>query len=203
MADIVTFEPLTLRIVEIDAGGDNELNLVEMYSEWKQWLLDDPTRLGLPPAFREVGGDPVSLTQSLGTTFFLLNGWKIRPAERSHKLTIVGNLFTDPAGESVFVPTFGAFTVNTETRVSNLIDTVDTGGDPTSIANAVWATPQATIGAAGTAGRVMLEIFRLMGLDPTRPLVSNSGAGTQVAGGDIALSIVEGPPGVFTATRQP
>jgi hypothetical protein len=49
----------------------------------------------------------------------------------------------------------------------------------------------------------MLEIFRFMGLDPTRPLISNSGAGTQVAGAGLALNIVEGPPGVFTATRQP
>lgn len=204
MADVVTFDPIGLRIVEIDASGDNELDLVEIYSEWKTWLLADPVRAGYPPAFREVGGDPISQTQSLGTTFFLLNGWRIRPAESHHKLTIVGNIFTEPAGESVFVPTTGAFTVNAETRVSNLIDVVDVGGDPTLIADAVWATPQATLDSIpGAAGRAMLEIFRFMGLDPTRPLISNSGAGTQAAGGSIALNIVEGPPGVFTATRQP
>jgi hypothetical protein len=203
MADVVTFDPVNLRIVEISTGGDNELDLVEIYSEWKDWLLADPLRLGFPPAFREVGGDPISLTQSLGTTFFLLNGWRIRPAESHHKLTIVGNVFTEPAGESVFVPTFGAFTVNTETRVSNLIDMINTGGDPVAVANAVWAKTQVTSDLAGTMGQALLEIFRLLGLDPTRPLISNQGAGTQTAGGTIALDIVEAPPGVFTATRQP
>lgn len=201
MADIVTFDFLALRIVEIDTGGDNELNLVEVYSEWKDWLLADAFRLGYPPAFREVGGDPISLIQSLGTTFFLLNGWRIRPAERSHKLTIVGNLFTDPAGESVFVPTLGAFTVNTETRVSNLIDLV--APDAGAVGSAVWGASQPSVDNAGTIGRVLLEVFRFMGLDPTKPLISNSGANTQTAGVDIALNIVEAPPGVFTATRQP
>jgi hypothetical protein len=124
MADVVTFDPVNLRIVEISAGDDNELDLVEVYSEWKDWLLADPSRMGYPPAFRQVGSDPISPTQNLGTTFFLLNGWRIRPAELSHKLTIVGNVFTDPSGFSVFVNTLGAFTVNAETRVSNLVDSV-------------------------------------------------------------------------------
>jgi hypothetical protein len=124
MADVVTFDPDNLRIIEISAGGDNELSVVEIYSEWKDWLLADPARLAYPQAMRYVGGDAISPTQDLGSTFFLLNGWRIRPAELTHKLTLVGNLFTDPAGESVFVPTLAAFNVNTETRVSNLVDAV-------------------------------------------------------------------------------
>jgi hypothetical protein len=124
MADVVQFDPDNLRIIEISAGGDNELSVVEIYSEMKDWLLADPARLAYPQAMRYVGGDAISPTQDLGSTFFLLNGWRIRPAELTHKLTLIGNLFTDPAGESVFVPTLGAFNVNTETRVSNLVDAV-------------------------------------------------------------------------------
>ena len=182
MADVVTFDPVNLRIVEIDSGGDNELNVVEVYSEWKDWLLADPSRLGHPPAFREVGGDPISGTQSLGITYFLSNHWKIRPAERDHKLTLAGNLFTDPAGESAFVPTLGAFTVNTETRVSNLIDIVSLSGAVPSaaeIADAVWDEPASAHTAAGSfgeleAGHVALtaqelallrEVHRMLGLD--------------------------------------
>jgi hypothetical protein len=121
MPDIVTFDPLNLRIVEIDAGGDNELDVVEIYSEWKDWLkIGDNAKHH--QAFRFVGGDPISATQDLGITYFLLNGWRIRPSESNHKLTLVGNIFTDPDGFSIFVNTLGAFTVNTETRVSNLVD---------------------------------------------------------------------------------
>jgi hypothetical protein len=202
MSDVVTFDFLNLRIVEIDAGGDNELDLVEVYSEWKQALLDDTSRLGFPPAFREVGGDPVSQTQSLGTTFFLLNGWKIRPAESHHKLTVNGNLFTDPAGESVFVPTFGAFTVNTETRVSNLIDQVGSGVTPptaTEVAGAVWQSPQAALNVTATAGQALLEMFRIFGLDPTAPLIVSPSART--AGVDVVQDVVEGPANVITVTR--
>lgn len=126
MADVVTFDPLTLRIIEIDAAGDNTLDVVEVYSEWKDWVkVGDNAKH--PKAFRAVGGDPITDTESLGITYFLVNGWRIRPAESDHKLTLVGNIFTDPSGFSVFVVTLGAFTVNTETRVSDLNTVV--GGD--------------------------------------------------------------------------
>ena len=124
MPAVVTFDPTNHPplIVEIDTGGDNELDVAKVYSDWKNWLLADPSRLGYSKAFSQVGGDPITPTQNLGSTFFLENGWRFRPAERNHKLTLVGNIFTREPGESVFVPTVGAFTVNTETRVSNLVD---------------------------------------------------------------------------------
>lgn len=184
MADVVTFDPINLRIVEISAGGDNELDVVEIYSEWKQWLLDDPSRLGHPAAFRAVGGDPTSPSESLGIAYFLQNGWKIRPAELNHKLTLVGDLFYDPAGQSCFVPTLGAFTVNTETRLSNLVRVVSLSGSiPTAgeVADAVWDEAAGAHTAAGSfgelqAGLVALtaqqitlvrDMHRLLGLDAT------------------------------------
>lgn len=142
MPAIVTFDPVNLLIIEINGGSPsvNELNAVEIYSEWKQALLDDPSRLGWPQAFSEVGGDPRTLTQNLGTTFFLENGWRIRPAEYSHKLAVNGNLFTREPGQSIFVATAGAYNVHTETVVSNIIDTMTVGG-----------VDQATVQAALTA----------------------------------------------------
>jgi hypothetical protein len=128
MPAIVTFDYTALRIIEIAAGVTNELNVVEVYSEWKQALLDDPTRMAYPAAFRVVGGDPISGTRSLGSTFFLQNGWRIRPSESNHRLALKGNIFTDPAGDSVFVPTLGAFTVSAEVSSSNLVDTITVGG---------------------------------------------------------------------------
>lgn len=125
MADIVTFDPQNLLILEINVGSPavNELDAVEIYSEWKDWLLTDASRLGWPQAFTPVGGDPRTLTQSLGITRFLENGWRIRPAEYSHKLVVNGNIFTRETGASIFVSTVGAFNVHTETVVSNIIDT--------------------------------------------------------------------------------
>lgn len=124
MPAIVTFDPINLVIQEIDGYGDNELLWQEIYSEWKDWLLADIARLGYPQAFRYVGADPISPTQNLGTTFFLMNGWKIRPSERDHKLTLVGNCFIEGGVGSVVVPTVGTYTVLIEMRVSNLTDSV-------------------------------------------------------------------------------
>jgi hypothetical protein len=151
MADVVTFDPVNLRIVEISTGGDNELDLVEVYSEWKVWVKDGDNAKH-PPAFRFVGGDPISGVQSLGTTYFLINGWRIRPAELNHKLTVVGNLFTDPAGFSAYVPTLGSFQVNTETRVSNLTDSSVARLDLAQLLQEVYVDPSGVSGTTAGTG---------------------------------------------------
>jgi len=129
MADVVTFDPTNLRIIEIDASGDNEIDWREVYSEWKDWLLADATRMGYPPAFRVVGGDPVSETDNLGSTFFLLEPWKFRPAESDHELITNGNLFTDPSDWEPYEPTQGGFTVLFIQKVSTLIEAARTETD--------------------------------------------------------------------------
>jgi len=123
MPAVVTFDPTNLWIVEVDTAADtNEVNLVEIYSEWKDWLLADPTRLGYPPAFRPVGGDPVDDVNNLAITYFLNvnDGWRLKPAEYDHQWQINGNIFTDPAGLRRTVPTDGAYTVEVTFNVSTL-----------------------------------------------------------------------------------
>lgn len=225
MPAIVTFDPVNLLIVEINGGSPavNELNAVEIYSEWKQTLLDDPSRLGWPQAFSEVGGDPRTLTQNLGTTFFLENGWRIRPAEYSHKLAVNGNLFTREPGQSIFVATAGSFNVHTETVVSNIIDTMTVGGvDQATVQAALTAQGYTTarapklddiatastiaalvMGTGLTAGQavMLLELYRLAGLDPTKPLVvSPTTRKVPANGADISQTIQE-VAGVVTITR--
>lgn len=151
MPDVVTFDGPNKRIIEIDASGDNELDFVEIYSEWKTWVATGDNSKYLQ-AISQIGGDPISPTQNLGTTFFLENGWRIRPAESSHKFVIVGNVFTREPGESVFVDTLGAFTVNTETRVSNLVDSSVARLDLAQLLQAVYIDP--INGTAGTADGV-------------------------------------------------
>lgn len=205
MAAIVTFDPVALIIEEINTGSPavNALDVLEVYGEWKDWLIADASRLGAPLAFRVVGGDPISGVQSLGSTFFLSGGWKIRPAEYSHKLVLVGNLFTDPAGESAIIPTTGNYTVLVEMSVSNLIDTMTVGGVD-------QATVQAAMTAQGyTTGRAprlddLLSIYQRLGLDPTQPLVVNKNDGTRKVpsnGSIITQTLVESPAGVVTTTR--
>ena len=147
MPAVVTFDASSLRIIPVDTGGDIELDMVEVYSEWKEWAKTGDN-IKHPQAFRYIGGDPVTDTQNAGSTFFILNGWRFRPVERSHKLTLVGNIFSDPAGSSVFVPTLGSYTVNTETRVSNLVDSSVARLDLTQLLPAVFI--DVSNGVAGT-----------------------------------------------------
>jgi hypothetical protein len=119
MANKVTFDWANLLII-VD-NGVTELDVqVDLYSDWKEDVkLTD--NIKHPPAFRTTGGDPISPTENIGATFFLINGWKIRPQEADHTLILDGNLFTEPSVNSVFQPTIGDFTVVITTKVSSLI----------------------------------------------------------------------------------
>ena len=116
----VTFDGVNSLII-VDPGI-TELDVqIDLYSDWKEWSLEDDN-LKFLPAFRAVGGDPISDTRNLGITFFLINDWRIRPDEVDHRLVLSGNLFTDPAGFSPVVPTLGSFNVIVEYSTSNLVD---------------------------------------------------------------------------------
>jgi hypothetical protein len=123
MANKVTFDWSNLLIIV--NNGVTELDVqIDLYSDWKEDVkIGDNGKH--PIAFRNVGGDPISGTQSLGSTYFLLNGWKIRPYEGDHQLNITGNLFTDPFGEDIVIPTLGDYTVLVSLQVSNLAVTVE------------------------------------------------------------------------------
>lgn len=134
MPNIVTFDTVNLHIIEIPvfAGSpevmqDNELTMQEIYSEWKEFAAQtagSPATgdLGFPTAIRIVGGDPTSDVENLGITYFMINGWRLKPAEGNHRLVIEGNTFTDPSGQSVFAFADGNFQVNCELKFTNLID---------------------------------------------------------------------------------
>ena len=160
MTEIVSFDPINLRIVEIDVGGDNELDVVEIYSEWKLWVKQG-TNSKHPQAFRFEGGSQISPQRTLGITYFIMNGWKIRPAERNHKLSLIGNLYSDGGTAPVFVPTLGNYTVNIETQVSSIIDvpsTVLSNSDLSNIKNSVW-NKENILHNSGSMGEAIQNMF--------------------------------------------
>lgn len=118
---------------------DFSIEVGDVYSRWKEWSLLNQQ---YDQAFSVVGGDPLPGGRALGFTFFLENGWKIRPRELNHTLDISGNLYARD-GSSPFVPTIGNFNVLIRQTVSNIVDVVyndasGTGGlSESSIAQAV------------------------------------------------------------------
>ena len=91
--------------------GTTSFDLADLWTAWKDWL-----RLGNAGAARAldtVGGEPIDA--AAGTLvplyLFLLNGWKIRPYEGDHTLTVTGGTLVVSGGGDPFVSTLGAYTV--------------------------------------------------------------------------------------------
>jgi len=139
MAAKVTFDGDN-RLIIVNFGETTLDAKVDLYSDWKEWVLTS-NNSKYPIAFIAVGGDTISSGAYLGTTYFLENGWRIRPYEGSHQLTITGNVYTREEGGQPVIPTVGNYQVLINMARSNLIDAISTGGgsvDSNEVAEAVW-----------------------------------------------------------------
>lgn len=117
----VTFDGINKLILVAD--GVTSLNVKEdVYSAWKEWqLIPNEHNSKFEPAFRAIGGDPISGGRNLGVTYFLINGWRMRTWEGDHRLLVDGNIFTEE-GEKVFVETVSNWNTEITFNVSNLVD---------------------------------------------------------------------------------
>ena len=188
MAEKVTFEGINKLIIIND--GETELDAQrDIYSAWKRWMVDSKPSSGGEinsqwlQALRTVGGDPIGGTQVVSPYFFLVNGWKLRPHEATHRLVVDGNLFVDGGG-SPFVATEGSFNVVVELQTSSksITDTITvSAGSGLSqaehdqlyalpsegvIADAVWDEMLAQHIATGSAGEIVGKIKKLVALIP-------------------------------------
>lgn len=146
----------TAKLIILGAGT-TVVSAQYIYSRWIDWLLSPGDNSKYEQAFTNVGGDPLPGGVFLGITYFLENGWKIRPQEADHALTINGNLYSRD-GSAPLVPTVGAYNVVVSMSVSNLLNTVSTAGNQYTlgeIAKSVWDEPILGHTAAQTAGRIM------------------------------------------------
>lgn len=149
---------------------------VDIYSAWKEWLLDpehDNAKYLL--ALGVVGGDPITADTSLGDTYFLENGWRLKPYVGDYVLDITGNIYTREAGQNPVVPTSGVSTSFTRSALTT-----------TTIA-----------GGSATESR-LLEIWRILGLDG---LNGQTVTDTSITVGDITLTISQPDEDTTTVVR--
>lgn len=182
MAEKVYFDgPNKLIIVNF---GEIELDAQEhIYSDWKEWVQQGDNAKFLP-ALRTVGGDSISVDQTISPYYFLINGWRIRPFEDEHRLVIIGNLFVDGGG-SPFVPSIGDYNIVIELQTSvNAVTTtleVSTGSGlsqtehdrlfelplPAEVATSVWSeTLSGYSGQDERAAEIVQRIQQLVKLLP-------------------------------------
>jgi hypothetical protein len=111
------------------SSGTVELSVRDLWSRWVDWLLTSDNSKYIF-AFSQVGGD--SIDETIGTTIpvyiFMLNGWKIRPQEASHTLTVNDGILVLDGGGDPFLNTIGAYNVRINYSQPVQAITVSTGG---------------------------------------------------------------------------
>ncbi len=134
--------------------GTTTLTVAELWSRWVDWVsVSDNSKY--PTALSQIGGDDLGGGKFLGLTFFLENGWLIRPYEGDHNLVITGNIFTRGGGPPT-TSTIGAYNVTVNLSTSNLVDAISTSGaTPTAIADEIWNRMAISHTAGGTFGEMI------------------------------------------------
>ncbi len=134
-------------------------SVVDLYSDAKEdWLTD-----ALLNKFRfpllAIGGQGIGGGQIISPYIMSRYGWKIRPDETDHTLTVSGNLITEDES-SPFTNVLGDFQVTIKSIVSSNSLTSGVAILPTDLANiadAVWNELLSEHINAGTAGRTLSD----------------------------------------------
>jgi len=99
----------TNSLIIMDTGA-TEFDVPGVYSIWKDTiLLTNNAQYDF--AYSIVGGNTISGIKSIPFYTFQANGWKVRPDEANHTLSVVNGILVGESGADPFVDTLGAFTV--------------------------------------------------------------------------------------------
>lgn len=92
--------------------GTTQVSVRDCWSRWVDWFLTSDNSKFLP-AFEQVGGNDIDVSQGTKIPIyaFLVNGWKLRPQEANHTLTINDGILLVNGGGDPFLNTNGAYTV--------------------------------------------------------------------------------------------
>ena len=133
----ITLNGSTKRII-LDSAS---VSAAQIWSAWVDW---HEANQQWPLAFQLVGGNALGGGLFIPPYFFLMNGWRVRPMEASHNLTITGNLFVDGGGVPV-VGTLGTYQVNVNYTVPVQAQGIATSGSTGPTASEIAAAVRADI----------------------------------------------------------
>ena len=135
----ISIDGSTRRII-LDSAS---VSAAQIWSAWVDW---HEANQQWPLAFQLVGGNALGGGLFIPPYFFLMNGWRVRPMEASHNLTITGNLFVDGGGVPV-VGTLGTYQVNVNYTVPVQAQGIATSGSTGPTASEIAAAVRADIAA--------------------------------------------------------
>lgn len=191
--------------------GTITLSVIDLYSRWVDWLLvSDNSKF--PLMFSTVGGNTIDAGAgtSIPTYLFLQNGWRIKPQEANHTLSVTGGVLLVSSGGDPFLDTNGTFvvrinysqpvqavTVSTGTGTSITVADIESSTVLAKEATVLSRSTQSSVNAITAGGlttaqsTMLLEMYNLLGLDPAKPLIVT--ANTRRAGAGIIQTIATDP----------
>jgi len=110
-------------------AGTTEVSVRDLWSRWVDWFLTGDNSKYLP-AFENVGGNDIDLSQGtyIPIYAFLMNGWKLKPQESNHTLTINDGILLVDGGGDPFNNTTGAYVVRINYQQPVQAISYDSGG---------------------------------------------------------------------------
>ncbi len=117
----------------ITITSDNTLDVKDLWSRWVDWVLSSDNSKYLP-AMAQLGGNDIDVSAgtSIPIYIYLLNGWKIKPREANHTLSVINGILLVDGGGDPFNNTSGAYTVRINYQQPVQAIGVATGGSSIS-----------------------------------------------------------------------
>lgn len=161
------------KLIILNTGVTSYDAKTDFYSDSKEDWKSDAALTKFKFPITAVGGQSIGGGQTISPYYILLYGWKIRPQEANHTLTLTGNVITDD-GTDVFVSTLGSYNVRIKYVVSSNSLTGGAGG--ATVAD-IWDEPIAGHNTAGTVGKALSDAGSAS--NPwASPVSGNTDAGT-------------------------
>lgn len=115
-------------------AGTTQVSVRDVWSRWVDWFLTSDNSKFLP-AFEQVGGNDIDIAQGTKIPIyaFLVNGWKLKPQEANHTLTIGDGILLVNGGGDPFINTDGAYVVRINYQQPVQAISFTSGGGSTNV----------------------------------------------------------------------
>ena len=160
MAAKMTYIPGS-KLFVLNSGVTDIDVVVDLYSDAKEDWLSDTVLNKFRFPLLAIGGQAIGGGRVISPYIMMRYGWKVRPQEANHTLTVAGNLITDDES-SPFASVLGNYQVNIKSIVSsNSLTASGTALSPSdlaSIINGVWDEAIAAHMTTGSAAKMLKDI---------------------------------------------
>lgn len=182
--------------------GTTSVSVRDLWSRWVDWFLTGDNSKYLP-AFQTVGGDDIDATEGTKIPIysFLQNGWKIKPQEANHTLTINDGILLVNGGGDPFINTTGAYTVriNYQQPVQAISFSSGGGGGSSLTKEEIREEMDTNSLKLAELQSKIDEMYKVAGLDETTPATTTR---FRVTAGDINIDITGDGETTTTFTRN-